>query len=143
MYASCKTLVLPKTSLIGPSSNGPGMYARTKMDSNMAVWKPWGTSSSAEICSRAGAIIDEATGVMKVNIATVIVASHFLLDDQFLGFSGSFGPSQPVLVRAGIDGVESIFVLLTLASSSLTRVFSVWERSKWCCDSSSICDTDT
>lgn len=42
----------------------------------------------------AGATIEEETGEMKVKSETVIVAAHFFLLVQFLGFSGSSGPSQ-------------------------------------------------
>jgi hypothetical protein len=39
----------------------------------------------------AGAIIEEATGEMKVKQDTTNVATHFLRMDQFLGFEGSVG----------------------------------------------------
>lgn len=61
----------------------------------------------------------DATGVIKVNMATVMVASHFLLIDQFLGFSGSSGPFQPLLDGGGI--------CLGLTASSSINVFSVSE----------------
>jgi hypothetical protein len=49
---------------------------------------------------RAGATIEEETGEMKVNRETVMVAAHFLFVGQFLGLSGSSGPSH-VTWRAG------------------------------------------
>lgn len=42
----------------------------------------------------AGATIDDETGEMKVKRETVMTAAHFFLSGQFLGFSGSSGPSQ-------------------------------------------------
>lgn len=43
---------------------------------------------------RAGAIMDEETGEMKVKQETMTTADHFLPIDQFLGFPGSSGPFQ-------------------------------------------------
>ncbi len=42
----------------------------------------------------AGAIMDDATGVMKAMRETSPVASHLCLNVQFLGFAGSSGPSH-------------------------------------------------
>lgn len=42
----------------------------------------------------AGATIEDDTGEMKVKQETMTVAAHFFLRVQFLGFSGSSGPSQ-------------------------------------------------
>lgn len=49
---------------------------------------------SLDILLRAGAIIDDDTGDIKVKQDTTNVAAHFFLIDQFLGFSGSSGPDQ-------------------------------------------------
>jgi hypothetical protein len=38
--------------------------------------------------------MDEDTGEIKVKRETVIIAAHFFLFGQFLGFSGSSGPSH-------------------------------------------------
>lgn len=46
---------------------------------------------SLDILLSAGAIIEEATGEMKVKQDTTNVATHFLRMDQFLGFEGSVG----------------------------------------------------
>ena len=46
----------------------------------------------------AGAIIEEDTGDMKVKEDTTTVAAHFLLIDQFFGFSGSSGPDHVTYV---------------------------------------------
>ena len=51
-------------------------------------------ANSSEIAAMAGATIEEDTGEMKVNEDTTKVASHFRFRVQFLGFSGSSGPSQ-------------------------------------------------
>ena len=42
----------------------------------------------------AGATTDDETGDINVKEDTTTVAAHFRFRDQFLGFSGSFGPSQ-------------------------------------------------
>lgn len=42
----------------------------------------------------AGATMEDDTGEMKVNRETVMVAAHFFFVGQFLGFSGSSGPSH-------------------------------------------------
>ncbi|RAQ36291.1 hypothetical protein DPQ28_11830, partial [Pasteurella multocida] len=49
---------------------------------------------SREMAPMAGATIEDETGEMKVNEETTRVAAHFLPLPQFLGFSGSSGPSQ-------------------------------------------------
>jgi hypothetical protein len=46
---------------------------------------------SLDILLSAGAIIEEATGEMKMKQDTTNVATHFLRMDQFLGFEGSVG----------------------------------------------------
>lgn len=38
--------------------------------------------------------MDDDTGEIKVKRETVIIAAHFFLFGQFLGFSGSSGPSH-------------------------------------------------
>jgi hypothetical protein len=58
------------------------------------------TLNCAAMVVRAGATIEEETGEMKVNRETVMVAAHFLFVGQFLGLSGSSGPSH-VTWRAG------------------------------------------
>lgn len=58
--------------------------------------------NSADIALRAGATMEEDTGEMKVKQDTVTTAAHFFFIGQFLGFSGSSGPSQvtyPVSTR--------------------------------------------
>ena len=50
--------------------------------------------NSLDIDVRAGATIDDETGEMKVKDDTTMVAAHFCLNVQFLGFSGSSGPSH-------------------------------------------------
>ena len=50
--------------------------------------------NSLDIAGRAGATTDEETGEMKVKDDMTIVAAHFRPNVQFLGFSGSLGPSH-------------------------------------------------
>lgn len=52
--------------------------------------------SSVEMYGKAGATIVEDTGDMKVNNETIIMAAHLFLPGQFLGFSGSLGPSHVI-----------------------------------------------
>lgn len=78
----------------GPRKSGPTAYARTKMErmrdcSTELVMLSW-----AAMAGRAGATMEEETGEMKVKEETISVAAHFLPLVQFLGFSGSSGPSQ-------------------------------------------------
>lgn len=69
-------------------------YASTKADRvsdfsrSDVMWK------SSPILSKAGAIIDEDTGEMKVNADTINVAAHFFRYDQFLGLSPSSSESH-------------------------------------------------
>jgi hypothetical protein len=49
---------------------------------------------SSPMYVRAGATIVEDTGEMKVYNETTVITDHFLLLGQFLGFSGSLGPSH-------------------------------------------------
>lgn len=49
---------------------------------------------SCDICSRPGAIIADDMGEIRVKKETTKVAAHFLLEDQFLGFRESSGPSH-------------------------------------------------
>lgn len=100
----------------------------------MEVWTPGATCSSAATSWRAGAIIVEATGVMNAHMATVMVANHFLLIDQFLGFSGSSGPFQPVEDERGIA---------SLTASTSTKVFSVSDLVRRHGDGFSTSDTRT
>lgn len=53
---------------------------------------------SCPIAVDAGAIMDEAMGVMKVIRETSPVASHLLPKDQVLGLELSLGPSQVTYV---------------------------------------------
>lgn len=57
------------------------------------------TLKSLAIFSSAGAIIEEATGVMNVKVDTDKAAAHLFLVGQFLGFSGSSGPFQVTLAN--------------------------------------------
>ena len=50
--------------------------------------------SSVAMDDIAGATIEEETGDMNVKDDTTKVAPHLRFFDQFLGFSGSSGPSQ-------------------------------------------------
>ena len=50
--------------------------------------------NSSDIEVRAGATIDDETGEMRVKKDTTIVAAHFRLKVQFLGFAGSSEPSH-------------------------------------------------
>ena len=50
--------------------------------------------NSLPMVASEGATIDDETGEMNVNIDTTNVAAHFLFLLQFLGFSGSSGPSH-------------------------------------------------
>lgn len=79
---------------MGPRNSGPIAYARTKTDmvscdsTSSVMWNCF------EMVLSAGATIEDDTGEMKVKQETMTVAAHFFLRVQFLGFSGSSGPSQ-------------------------------------------------
>jgi len=76
---------------------------------------------------RAGAIIEEDTGDMKVKEETTSVAAHFFLIDQFLGFPGSSGPSHVTKFGSSesfSDGAECrglLFSFVGCASRSLSN----------------------
>ena len=53
-------------------------YAATNMDVSSAVTLLLVMPNSSAICSLAGAIMDEDTGLMNVNADTIAVAAHFL-----------------------------------------------------------------
>jgi hypothetical protein len=57
---------------------------------SIVVW----TLRFLSMAAAAGAIIDEAIGVMNVIRETSPVTSHLLLKDHVLGFAGSWGPSH-------------------------------------------------
>lgn len=100
IFASCRTLERPYSSLRGPSNKGPtaeyvcsdevkssrldcrhayydSPYAATKMDVSMAMMLSFVMPNSDAICPVAGAIIEDETGEMKVNADTITVAAHF------------------------------------------------------------------
>ena len=51
-------------------------------------------SKLAAMDFRAGATIVEDTGEIRVNCETIVMLIHFFLFGQFMGFSGSLGPSH-------------------------------------------------
>lgn len=58
--------------------------------------KPSEMSKSSAMTGRAGVTIVDEKGLMKVNMDTSIVTTHFRGCDQLRGFAGSFGPSQVI-----------------------------------------------
>lgn len=55
----------------------------------------------------AGATIDDETGEMNVKDDTTTVAAHFRFRDQFLGFSGSSGPSQVTFIPVSLSSGQA------------------------------------
>ena len=105
-----------------------GPTAKPKMKTDIAS----GTSpesglrlKSLAMLMRAGAIMELDTGEMKVKRETVIVAAHFFCLLQFLGFSGSCGPSQVtrlVSFSDRLDLVEGLRSIIDLALDLLRRM---------------------
>ena len=107
-------------------------YAATNTEVRRAITELFVMPNSLAICSLAGAIMDDETGLMNVNAETMAVAAHFLRRDQlekreaarafaptqdeyrngrtrtremtyFLGFWGSSGPSQLTIKTSDWD----------------------------------------
>lgn len=57
-------------------------YAATKTDVRSAMTVLFVTPNWPAICSLAGAIMEDETGLMKVNAETIRVAAHFFFFDQ-------------------------------------------------------------
>ena len=77
-----------------PKNRGPIAYARTKTDNTSCDSTSFVMPNSFDIDVRAGATMDDETGEMRVKKDTTIVAAHFRLKVQFLGFAGSSEPSH-------------------------------------------------
>jgi hypothetical protein len=105
-----------------------GPTAKPKMKTDIAS----GTSpesglklKSLAMFARAGAIIELDTGEMKVKSETVIVAAHFFCLLQFLGFSGSCGPSQVTRLTSfseRLDFVDGLRSIIDFALDLLRRM---------------------
>jgi len=67
------------------------------MDVTIAITVWLVIPNSCASCSDAGAIIEDVTGLTKLNDDMAMVAAHLFLNDQFRGFSGSSGPSQSTM----------------------------------------------
>ena len=57
-------------------------YAATKTEVRRAMTELFVMPNSCAICSLAGAIMEDETGLMNVNADTMRVAAHFFLEDQ-------------------------------------------------------------
>jgi hypothetical protein len=110
-----------------------GPTAKPRMKTDMAS----GTSpesglrlKSLAMFMRAGAIIELDTGEMKVKSETVIVAAHFFCLLQFLGFKGSFGPSQVTRLTSfsdRLDLVDGLRSIIDFAPDLLRRI-EIWPK---------------
>jgi hypothetical protein len=92
--ANCKTTTRPYTSLSGARKRGPTTNASKKIENINSVTIVEWTLRSLSIACSAGAIMDDAMGVMNVIKDTSPVTNHFLLNDHVFGFAGSVGSSQ-------------------------------------------------
>lgn len=80
------------------------------------------TLNWAAMVVKAGATMEEDTGEIKVNSETVIVAAHFFLDGQFLGFSWSSGPSHVTYTACQNQRRAIVYTLATYQLSPVTRL---------------------
>lgn len=74
---------------------------------------------------KAGATMEEDTGEIKVNSETVIVAAHLFLDGQFLGFSGSSGPSHVTYTACQNQRRAIVYALVDLPAFPRDETWSI------------------
>lgn len=72
--------------------------------------------------SNAGAAIEEERGDMNANAETTMVAAHFRGMLQFLGFSGSSGPSQVTKFESHFSSASESELFWKLPDSSSRHV---------------------
>ena len=69
----------------------------------------------------------EEKGDIKVKQDTRIVAAHFRCQDQFMGFSGSFGPSHDICLGSEADDscvAETLLLPACFSSSEIEAALS-------------------
>ena len=90
-------------------------YAATKTDVSSAITLLFVMPNSPAICSPAGAIMEDETGLMKVNAETIRVAAHFffLLQLQKRTRTWAFAPTTDELLVLG-SRIEVHHILLRI-----------------------------
>jgi hypothetical protein len=84
---TCNTITRPYTSDKGPVTNGP--TAKARRNTERANWETTSSviSRSLDTSGKAGAIMDDDTGVMKAKSETTAAAAHLRRVAQFFGLS--------------------------------------------------------